>query len=128
MIATMEDTTLTGTPEIPVIELVQPMPGFPDLARFALVRVDDTGALCSLTSLDEPGLRFLVVPPATFFPDYAPEVEETILADLGSSSVADLMVLCVLTAGDSLASTTATVSRTVVHTERRRSGSVRTSP
>ena len=47
MIATMEDTTMTGAmtgaPEIPVIELVQPMPGFPDLARFTLVRVDDTG-------------------------------------------------------------------------------------
>lgn len=105
---------MTATPEIPVIELVQPMAGFPDLARFALVRVDDTGALCSLTSLERPGLRFLVVPPATFFPDYAPEVEDTILSDLGSSSVDDLVVLCVLTAGESLASTTANLAAPVV--------------
>jgi flagellar assembly factor FliW len=118
MIATMETTTMTGpangAPEIPVIELVQPMAGFPDLARFALVQVDDTGALCSLTSLEQPGLRFLVVPPATFFPDYTPEVEDTILADLGSSSADDLVVLCVLTAGESLATTTANLAAPVV--------------
>ena len=118
MIATMETTTMTGpangAPEIPVIELVQPMAGFPDLARFALVQVDDTGALCSLTSLEQPGLRFLVVPPATFFPDYTPEVEDTVLTDLGSSSVDDLVVLCVLTAGESLATTTANLAAPVV--------------
>ncbi|MBS2940019.1 flagellar assembly protein FliW [Nocardioides sp. J2M5] len=108
-------TTLPGdVPEIPVIELVQPMPGFPGLARFALVQVDDDGVLCSLTSLDEPGLRFLVVPPNPFFPDYAPEVDESVLVDLGSSSVDDLVVLCVLTAGESLASTTANLAAPVV--------------
>lgn len=100
--------------EIPVIELVQPMPGFPELARFALVQVDDAGVLCSLTSLDQPGLRFLVVPPSAFFPDYAPEVEEEVLAELGSGSVDDLVVLCVLTAGESLATTTANLAAPVV--------------
>lgn len=117
MIATMDTTTTTlpgDVPEIPVIELVQPMPGFPGLARFALVQVDDDGVLCSLTSLDEPGLRFLVVPPDPFFPDYAPEVDESVLVDLGSSSVDDLVVLCVLTAGESLASTTANLAAPVV--------------
>ncbi|RYB94220.1 flagellar assembly protein FliW [Nocardioides oleivorans] len=118
MIATMETTTplgtSTGAPEIPVIELVQPMPGFPDLARFALVQLDDAGVLCSLTSLEQQDLRFLVVPPATFFPDYAPEVDEGVLAELGSTSAGDLVVLCVLTAGESLATTTANLLAPVV--------------
>ncbi|UFN43171.1 flagellar assembly protein FliW [Nocardioides okcheonensis] len=116
MIATMDTTTTvtSDVPEIPVIELVQPMPGFPDLARFALVQVDDDGVLCSLTSLDRPGVRFLVVPPMPFFPDYAPEVDESVLTDLGSTSVDDLVVLCVLTAGESLASTTANLAAPVV--------------
>lgn len=114
MIATMETTTTTGAPEIPVIELAQPLPGFPGLERFALVQVDDDGMLCSLTSLDEPGLRFLVVPPAPFFPDYSPEVDEAVLTDLRSSSIEDLVVLCVLTAGESLASTTANLAAPVV--------------
>jgi flagellar assembly factor FliW len=100
--------------DIPVIELVHPMPGFPDLARFALVQVDDDGVLCSLTSLDRPGLRFLVVPPVQFFPDYAPEVEEDVLGDLGTAAVDDLLVLCVLTAGESLATTTANLAAPLV--------------
>ncbi len=101
-------------PEIPVIELVHPMPGFPELARFALVQVDDDGVLCSLTSLEDPGLRFLVVPPMTFFPDYTPEVDEDVLDDLGTTAVDDLMLLCVLTAGESLATTTANLAAPVV--------------
>lgn len=114
MIATMETTMPTAAHEIPVIELAQPLPGFPGRERFALVQVDDDGVLCSLTSLDDPGLRFLVVPPAPFFPDYSPEVDEAVLTDLGSRSPDDLVLLCVLTAGDSLASTTANLAAPVV--------------
>ena len=40
MIATMVD--------IPAIELVHPLPGFPDHRRFALVQLDDDGVLCQL--------------------------------------------------------------------------------
>ena len=61
---------------VPVIDLVHPMPGFPDDHRFALVDLDGSGQLCSLTSLDHDGLRFLVAPPTTFFPDYAPEIDD----------------------------------------------------
>ncbi len=101
MITTMSETLVSDVvPEIPVIELSQPMPGFPDL--------------CSLTSLDEPSLRFLVVPPDAFFPDYAPVVDEDLVADLGMTSVDELMVLCVLTAGDSLAGTTANLAAPLV--------------
>jgi flagellar assembly factor FliW len=101
-------------PEIPVIELVHPMPGFPDHSRFALVQLDDDGVLCSLTSLEDPGLRFLVVPPVQFFPDYAPEVDDEAVAALGIDSADDVLVLCVLTAGESLASTTANLAAPVL--------------
>lgn len=115
MITTMSDTVATEVvPEIPVIELAAPLPGFPELLRFALVRLDDDGILCSLTSLDQPGVRFLVVPPNAFFPDYEPVVEEEQLAGLGSESVADLVLLSVLTAGDSLAGTTANLAAPLV--------------
>ena len=101
-------------PEIPVIELVHPMPGFPDHSRFALVQLDDDGVLCSLSSLDEPGLRFLVVPPVQFFPDYAPEVDDEAVADLGISSAEEVLVLSVLTAGETLAATTANLAAPVL--------------
>ncbi|MFC6288155.1 flagellar assembly protein FliW [Nocardioides sp. GCM10027113] len=108
-------------PEIPVIELVQPMPGFPDHSKFALVQLDDDGVLCSLTSLEEPDLRFLVVPPVQFFPDYAVEVDDEAVTHLGIDSPDDVLVLCVLTAGQSLADTTANLAAPVlVNTATRR--------
>jgi flagellar assembly factor FliW len=93
--------------EIPVIELVQPMPGFPDRTRFTLVQLDEDGVLCALRSLDDPDLRFLVVSPVSFFPDYEPVVDDLAVAELGITTAEDVLVLLVVTAGDSLTSTTA---------------------
>ena len=110
MMDTMMKPTETPTPampDLPVIELVQPMPGFPDRRQFALVSLDDDGTLCALRSLDDPDLRFLVVPPAPFFPDYAPEVDDITAAELGLTTAEDALVLLVLNAGSSLADTTA---------------------
>ena len=111
--------------DVPVIDMVLPMPGFPDHGRWALVRVDETSDLCSLTSLDEPGLRFLVVPPAAFFPDYAPEVGDDVVDRLGIESAADVLVLVVLTPGRGLDDTTANLAAPVlVNTATRRAGQV----
>jgi flagellar assembly factor FliW len=93
--------------DIPVIEFVHPMRGFADRQRFALVQLDDEGTLCALRSLEDPDLRFLVAPPAPFFPDYAPEVDDEVVADLGITSVEDVLLLVVLNAGGSLEDTTA---------------------
>ena len=93
--------------EIPVIELARPVLGFPDHRRFALVKLDDDGVLCALRSLDDPDLRFLVASPVPFFPEYAPEVDDSVVADLGITDAAEVLVLLLLTAGASLAETTA---------------------
>lgn len=106
MIATMVD--------IPAIELVHPLPGFPDHRRFALVQLDDDGVLCQLRSLEDSSLRFLVMSPVTFFPDYAPEVSDEVVEDLQISSAEDVIVLLVLNAGDSLDTTTANLMAPVV--------------
>ena len=93
----------TSTREIPVIDLVHPLPGFPGRSRFALVPLDEDGVLCQLQSLDDPDLRFLVVPPASFFPDYAPTVSDVVVADLQITSADDVIFLLVLNAGGQLA-------------------------
>lgn len=122
--ATMSPTATDET-DLPVIEMVRPMPGFPEQRRFALVRLDEAGDLCSLTSLDDPGLRFLVVPPTRFFPDYAPEVAEDVIADLQIGSPEDVLLLVVLNAGTSLASTTANLAAPVlVNPATRRAGQI----
>jgi flagellar assembly factor FliW len=101
-------------PEFPAIELVQPMPGFPDHRRFALVQLDDDGVLCQLQSLEDPALRFLVMSPVPFFPDYAPEVADDVVEDLAIGSSDDVIVLLVLNAGESLSTTTANLVAPVV--------------
>ena len=111
--------------DLPVIELVRPMPGFPERRRFALVQLDEDGVLCSMTSLDEPALRFLVVPPGRFFPDYAPEVGDDVLEDLEIGSADDVLLLVVLNAGGSLATTTANLAAPVlVNPTTRRGGQI----
>ncbi len=101
-------------PAIPAIELVQPLPGFPDRRQFALVQLDEDGVLCQLQSLEDPELRFLVMSPVPFFPDYAPEVADDVVEDLRITSPDDVVVLLVLNAGESLATTTANLMAPVV--------------
>lgn len=103
-----------SAPAIPAIELVHPLPGFPDQRRFALVQLDEDGVLCQLQSLEDPGLRFLVMSPVPFFPDYAPEVSDEVVADLAIESADDVIVLLVLNAGESLDTTTANLMAPVV--------------
>lgn len=100
--------------EIPVIELVEPMPGFPGRTHFALVRLDEDGVLCSLKSVDDPDLRFLVVPPTVFFPDYAPELDEATVAALKIERAEDVLVLTVVNPGDQAANATANLLAPVV--------------
>ena len=97
----------TQDEDIQTIELAQPMPGFPEHRRYALVQVDDEGLLCELVSLEDPELRFLVATPVPFFPDYAPEVGDEVVELLGITDVAEVVLLVVLTAGASLSETTA---------------------
>jgi flagellar assembly factor FliW len=107
--------------DLPVIELVHAMPGFPDVRHFALVELDDGGLLSALHAVEHPDLRFLVVPPHAFFPDYAPVVDDATVADLGIASADEVQVLVILTAGDSLADTTANLLAPVlINTTNRR--------
>lgn len=116
----VRDPEMTETPDVPVIELVHPMPGFPDRLQFALVSLDEDGVLCALRSLEDPDLRFLVVPPGPFFPDYAPDVDDGVVSELGIGTADDALVLLVLKAGDSLADTTANLLAPVVINRRTR--------
>ena len=92
--------------EIPVIEMVAPMPGFPGFKRFTLVQLDDIGALYALTSVDDPELRFLVVPASMFFPDDQPEVEDAAVAALAIARPEDVLALLVVNPGESAAGAT----------------------
>lgn len=111
--------------DIPVIELAHPMPGFPEEQRFALVRLDDDGVLMAFRSLRREDLQFVVVPPAPFYPDYAPELDDDVVTELGIDSAANVLVLLVVHAGTSLAATTVNLrAPIVVNTITRRAAQV----
>lgn len=101
--------------DLPVIEMVEPVPGFPGHRRFALVRLDDDGVLCALQGLDdnEP-LRFLVVSPAAFFPDYAPVIGDDVVETLDIREAGDVIVLVIVNPGTGLADATANLLAPVV--------------
>jgi flagellar assembly factor FliW len=100
--------------DVPVIEFVAPMPGFPDRRRFLLVRLDEDASVYTLTSVDDPELRFLVVPPMPFFPDYAPELDPETLELLGVKEAEALLVLLVVTTGSTAADATANLLAPIV--------------
>jgi flagellar assembly factor FliW len=110
--------------EIPVLTMVEPMAGFPELSRFALVRLDDEGILCALRSVEDPDLRFLVVPPHLFFPDYAPEISDETVAALGIESAEEVLTLVVVNPGDGGGATANLLAPVIVNTRTRHAGQV----
>jgi flagellar assembly factor FliW len=98
----------------PVLNFVTPMPGFPEHRDFCLVRIGEQELLYSLTSIADPELRFLVIPPGGFFPDYMPEVDDETLDLLGSRAADDLLVLLVVTPGGTAREATANLLAPII--------------
>jgi flagellar assembly factor FliW len=111
---TVQSESVTETDLAPVLSFVAPMPGFPDHREFLLVRIGDQDLLYSLTSIADPELRFLVIPPGGFFPDYMPEVDDETLELLGSREAEDLLVLLVVTPGGSAREATANLLAPII--------------
>ncbi len=116
---------------LPELAFVRPLAGFPELTRFALVRLTDDDpsdraastecVLFELRSLQAPEVRFVVAAPTAYFPDYTFELDEGAVAELGLESSDDALVLIVLTVGADAASTTANLLAPVVVNARTRS-------
>jgi flagellar assembly factor FliW len=108
-------TLMTDAPvTAPHIEFVSPILGLSEHTRFTLVPLDEEGVLYSLRSLDEPGLRLVVVAPGRFFPGYLPEIDDETVAALDLRDATEAAVLCVVNPGDDAAAATANLLAPVV--------------
>lgn len=106
---------MTVSLALPELAFSAGLPGFADARRFALVRVDGVAKPFSvLRSIDEPGLEFVVVPAAAFFPDYAPELSDDVADELGLTSADDALVLLILTIDADAGAITANLAGPVV--------------
>jgi len=110
--ATHDDT------DLPVLEFADGIPGFPAATRFVLVRLDDSGLVLDLQSVDDPSARFVVVPSVAFFPEYAPEIDDVTAGRLGlagaDTAEGGPLVLLVVTVGATLAESTANLMAPIV--------------
>lgn len=73
------------------------IPGFPDATRWALSELAEDGAFQLLQSLDDPDLAMVVGVPWLFFPDYAPDLADSEVLDLGIDSPEDAILFCSVT-------------------------------
>jgi flagellar assembly factor FliW len=96
----------TATPPAPApspvraLSLAEALPGFPGHRAYALVAADAFGRVFWLQSVAPDGPRFLAVPAAPYFPDYAPAVPPAACAELGLDDVADADLFCLVTVPD----------------------------
>lgn len=120
MTTTAPEEAVAVSGDIPVVELVAPLPGFAELHRFALARVVDDGTVCELRSLDAPDVSFVVVPPSEFFAGYTAEVGDDVADALDLQSADDALVLAVVTLGSTAAEATANLRAPIVVNHRTR--------
>ena len=97
------------------LALAEPLPGFPGHRAYVLVAADASGRVFWLQSVAPDGPRFLAVPTAPYFPDYAPAVPPAACAELGLDDVADADLFCLVTVpGGDISAATANLRAPVV--------------
>jgi flagellar assembly factor FliW len=80
-----------------VLEFVRPIIGWEESTRFALRSLGvDYAPYLTMTSLDQAGLQFVVVPPGRLFADYVVEVPAADRQLLGLDDRADALVLAIV--------------------------------
>ncbi len=107
-------TTLTEE-AVPELEFATGLPGFPEAHRFMLVRLGDADSPFSiLRSLDHAELEFVVAPPGMFFPDYEPEIDDSVAGRLRLDSADDALLLVIITVAEQPANSTANLLGPIV--------------
>jgi flagellar assembly factor FliW len=102
----------------PVLHFAGGLAGFPDTEAYTLREVEGASPLFLLTSVDEDGPEFVVVPPSAFFPDYAPVLDDESCARLALTDAEDAVLLVVVTLGADVAQSTANLLAPVVVNQR----------
>jgi flagellar assembly factor FliW len=96
-----------------LLEFVAPIPGFEGETGFLLSSLEPNGLVWSLVSTRSPGLRFIAITPAPFFPDYEPTIDEAAVAGLEAQSD-ELTMLVLLTVSGSIHDATANLLAPVI--------------
>lgn len=84
-----------------IIRMSKGMIGFPDLNNFALIFDEEKGrkatSIMWLQSMDDPDIAFPVMDPIAIMEDYAPNVNDEIIAPLGELNADNTYILVTVT-------------------------------
>lgn len=109
---------------LPELSFPDGLPGFPGARRFALEHwgTDESSPFSVMLDLDEDNVRFLVVPPGVFFPEYAAALDDQVVARLGLENADDALLLVIVTLPEVVKEATANLAGPVVVNVRSRTG------
>jgi flagellar assembly factor FliW len=90
----------TAAADVHELHFASGLPGFPGERRFALVRWGAAeGPYSLMVDLDDDNVRFLVMPPYVFFPDYVVDLDDAIAAKISLERPEDCLLLVIVTLG-----------------------------
>ena len=100
----MQSSTQLAEPasstDVPHLTFATGLPGFPGPRAFTLTSWgDEDGPYRVLVDVADPQVRFLVVPPQVFFPDYAVELDDAVAGKVHLDDAADCLLLVIVTLG-----------------------------
>ena len=92
--------------DVPVVEMRGGLLGFPEYTQFTLIKMNDEGLVYRLQSLEDEAINFVVVPAASFFPSYAPIVDDEVAARFDLVNGREVLILLVVTLGETFKEST----------------------
>lgn len=104
---TFSSAPVTDDRDLAQIHFAEGLPGFPDHREFVLVRWGDDESPFSLLRSTDDEVAFVVVPPAIFFPDYAPVIDDETADVIGAQRAEDVLLLVIVTVREPIDRSTA---------------------
>ena len=98
------------------------IPGFQDHTKFVLVEVPDYAPFEWLACIDGSQLRFAVINPLLFRPDYSPNVGKQQIADLEIEKPEDILMYAIVTIKENPFESTANLVGPVIINKTKRRG------
>ncbi len=116
-------TAATAATDLPELVFPSGLPGFPGSTRFALTRWGTAeGPYRVLVDLDDPEVRFLVMPPALFFPDYEIDLDDATATAVNLKDNDEALILVIVSLGQRVEEATANLLGPIVINTRTREG------
>jgi flagellar assembly factor FliW len=98
------------------------IPGFENCKRFVVVPVPRCEPFSWLTCVDGVPLRFAIINPLIFIPDYSPKLGKEQLADIGIGDLQDLVLYAIVTIGQNPIDSTANLTGPIIINKNTRLG------